>query len=351
VRIKSLDYRELLSSGSRKTGAEAMTKKFLIWQLASIMLSTVSLANAQQPGKAPRIGFLSAQSEFRSADRAAAFQRGLRDLGYSEGKNILIEYRWANGINDRLPDLVAELIRLKVDVIVTSGGNQAISAAKNATSTIPIVFTGAAATVSTGLVASFSRPGGNMTGVTIGSSELSGKRLELLKETNSKLSRVAYIFNPTSLSAPEVLRELEVSSKALGLQIQSLEVRQANEIEGAFDAAAKARAGALIVAQSPPVSSDLKRVINLAAKNRFLAIYSDKNWPEVGGLMSYGPSISDVHRRAATYVDKILKGAKPSELPIEQPMKFEFVINLKTAKQIGLTIPQRVLIRADKVIK
>src|SRR6266404_8038682 len=223
-----------------------MRRKIFGLLLSAMHFALCFSVEAQQPGKVSRIGFLSAQSESRSADRAAAFRQGLRDLGYSEGKDILIEYRWANGINDRLPDLVAELIRLKVDVIVTSGGNQAISAAKNGTNTIPIVFTGAAATVSTGLVASFSRPGGNMTGVTIGSTELSGKRLELLKETNSKLSRVAYIFNPTSLSAPEGVRELEVSSKALGLQIQSLEVRQANEIEGAFNAAAKARAGALI---------------------------------------------------------------------------------------------------------
>jgi ABC-type uncharacterized transport system substrate-binding protein len=329
-----------------------MSEKILVWLLTTFLLEIVSLADAQQPSaKVPRIGFLSSQSETRSADRAAAFRQGLRDLGYSEGKDFLIDYRWANGITDRLPDLAAELVRLKVDVIVTSGGTASMLAAKNATNIIPIVFTGSAATVPLGLVASFSRPGGNMTGVTNAGAELTGKRLELLKETNPKLSRVAYIFNPTSPGASEVLRELDVSSNALGLQIQSLEVRQANEIESAFDAAAKARAGALIVAQSPPVSSDLKRVINLAATNRFPAIYSDKNWPEAGGLMSYGSSISDVHRRAATYVDKILKGAKPADLPIEQPVKFEFVINLKTAKQIGLTIPPNVLVRADKVIK
>jgi len=328
-----------------------MKHKITVLTLSAI-LSTLSVpVMAQQPGKIARIGYLSAQSESRSGDRTAAFRQGLRDLGYSEGKNILIEYRWANGISDRLPDLAEDLVRLKVDVIVTSGGNIAILAAKNATSTIPIVFTGGASTVPLGLVASFARPGGNMTGVTIGAAELSGKRLELLKETNPKLSRAAYIFNPTTVSAIEVLKELDVSAKALGLHIQPIEVRQANEIDGAFAAAAKSRVGALVVAQSPPVSSDLKRIIHLAAKHRFPAIYADKNWPEAGGLMSYGSSISDVHRRAAVYVDKILKGANPGELPIEQPMKFEFVINLKTAKQIGLTIPPNVLARADKVIR
>jgi putative ABC transport system substrate-binding protein len=329
-----------------------MKKKIVFLTLCAMLLALSGFAEAQQPSaKVPRIGFLSPQSESRSADRAEAFRKGLRDLGYSEGKNIVIEYRWANGINDRLPDLAAELVRLKVDVIVTSGGTISILAAKNATNTIPIVFTGGAATVPLGLVASFSRPGGNMTGVTNAGAELSGKRLELLKETNPKLSRVAYIFNPSTPGASEVLSELEVSSKTLGLQIQSIEVRQSNEIDGAFDVAAKARTGALIIAQQPPVSSDLKRIINLTAKHRLPAIYSDKNWPEAGGLRSYGSSISDVHRRAATYVDKILKGAKPADLPVEQPMKFEFIINLKAAKQIGLTIPPNVLARADKVIR
>ena len=270
-----------------------MRRKIFGLLLSAMHFALCFSVEAQQPSaKVPRIGFLSAQSESRSADRVAAFRQGLHDLGYSEGKDILIEYRWANGITDRLPDLAAVLVRLKVDVIVTSGGTTSILAAKNATNTIPIVFTGGATTVPLGLVASFSRPGGNMTGVTNAGAELYGKRLDLLKETNPKLSRVAYIFNPTSPGASEVLRELDVSSKALGLQIQPLEVRQANEIEAAFDRGAKARAGALIVAQQPPVSSDLKRIINLTAKHRLPAIYSDKNWPEAGGLMSYGSSIS-----------------------------------------------------------
>jgi putative tryptophan/tyrosine transport system substrate-binding protein len=244
-----------------------MRKNSIGFALSAMFLALSFAVHAQKPGKIARIGYLSAQSESRSADRVAAFRQGLRDLGYSEGKNILIEYRWANGINDRLPDLAADLVRLKVDVIVTSGGNISILAAKNATSTIPIVFTGGSSTVPLGLVASFARPGGNMTGVTIGAAELSGKRLELLKETNPKLSRAAYIFNPTTLSAPEVLSELELSAKALGLQIQAIRVTQANEIDGAFAVAAKSRVGALVIAQSPPVSSDLNRIIHLAAKH------------------------------------------------------------------------------------
>ena len=324
----------------------------IVWFLAiSVMLGGAAIAQTQEPRKIPLIGFLSSQSASRSAERAAAFRKGLRDLGYVEGKNIVIEYRWADGITDRLPDLAAELVRLKVDVIVTSGGPSAMSAAKNATSVIPILITGGSAVVTSGLASSFSRPGGNISGVTNGGAELSGKRLELLKETNPKFSRVGYLFNPSPLGASEVVRELEVSAKALGLLIQPIEVTQANEIEGAFAAAAKARTSALIVAQTPPISSDLKRIIDLTVKNRFPAIYSDKSWPEAGGLMSYGADISDTHRRAATYVDKILKGAKPSDLPIEQPTKFEFVINLKAAKQFGLTIPQWMLVKADRVIR
>ena len=324
---------------------------FLISGLCALLLALSVSVDAQEPRKIPLIGFLSAQSASRSAERAAAFRQGLRGLGYVEGKNIVIEYRWADGISDRLPDLAAELVRLKVDVIVTSGGPLAMTAAKNASSVIPILITGGSSVVTSGLASSFSRPGGNISGVTNGGAELWGKRLEILKETNPKFSRVGYIYNPSTLGASEVARELEVSAKMLGLQIQSLKVTQANEIEVAFDAAAKARTSALIVAQTPPVSSDLKRIIDLTARNRFPAIYSDKSWPEAGGPMSYGANISETHRRAATYVDKILKGAKPADLPIEQPTKFEFVINLKAAKQIGLTIPQSVLYRADKVIR
>jgi putative ABC transport system substrate-binding protein len=308
-------------------------------------------AHAQQTKTIPRIGFLSSQSASRSATRAEAFRQGLRELGYAEGKNILIEYRWGNGVNDRLPDLAAELVRMKVEVIVTSGGNFTNEAARNATTLIPIVFTGGASMVTTGRVNSFSRPGGNITGVTNGNTELNGKRLELLKEADRKLSRFGYLFNPISFNVAEVLNELDLSSRALGLQIQRLEVRQANEIESAFELAARTSSGALLVAQTPPISSDLRKIIDLAAKTRLPAIYQDKSWPDSGGLMSYGSDISEVHRRAASLVDKILKGAKPAEIPVELPSKLEFVINLKAAKQIGLTIPESLLYRADRVIR
>ena len=214
-----------------------------------------------------------------------------------------------------------------------------------------IIITGGGSIVAAGLASSFSRPGGNITGVTNGSSELFGKRLELLKEINPKLSRVGFIYNPSLMSASENLKEIDVSAKALDLLIQLLEVVQATDIEGAFAAAVRSRTSALIISQQPPISSDLKRIITLTAKNRLPAIFSDKSWPEAGALMSYGANISDTHRRAATYVDKILKGAKPGDLPIEQPTKFELVINLKTTKQIGLSIPPNVLARADRVIR
>ena len=326
-------------------------KDILFTAFVVLLLAVCFAAEAQQPKKIPRIGYLSAQSESRSADRTEAFRQGLRELGYSLGKNILIEYRWADGDSDRLPSLAKDLVSLKVDVIVTSGGTQAISAAKDATNTIPIVFTGGSSAVSTGLVASFSRPGGNMTGVTLGGPELTGKRLEILTEIVLKLTRVAIMLNPTSSGTDSVMKESNAAAQGLGLQLQFLEVRQASEIETAFNMAIKARIGALCVQQNPPISSDLKRFVALAAKYRLPAIYVDKNWPDAGGLLSYGTSINDVHQRAATHVDKILKGAKPADLPVEQPKKFEFVINLKTAKQIGLTIPPNVLARADRVIR
>jgi putative ABC transport system substrate-binding protein len=326
-------------------------KIILCVSLGSLLFTVCFSAAAAQPNKVPRIGFLSTQSASRSAERADAFRQGLRELGYAEGRNILIEYRWADGISDRLPGLAEEFVRLKVDVIVTSGGNQAIRAAKNATTIIPIVFNGGGDVVAAGIAASFSHPGGNMTGVTLGGPELSGKRIEILKEVIPKATRVAIMFNPTNLGTELVMKESSAAAQGLGLQVQFLEVRQANEIESAFDAAIKARINALCVQQNPPISSDLTRVVTLAAKRRLAAIYVDKNWPDAGGLMSYGTSITEVHRRAAVYVDKILKGANPAELPVERPTKFEFVVNLKAAKQIGLTIPPNVLVRADRVIR
>jgi putative tryptophan/tyrosine transport system substrate-binding protein len=299
---------------------------------------------AQQPAKIPRIVFLSGQSASQTADSMKALLRGLGDLGYIEGKNIAIEYRWAEGKIERFPDFAAELVRLRVDVVVAAGGSPAIRVAKNATNAIPIVFVG----LGTDPVA---RPGGNITGVGSGGPELYGKRLELLKEAVPKLARVAYLRNPDNPATRLTEEEIRTSARALGLQIRAIDVHNANDLDSAFETATRAQATGLIVAQTPPMSSEVKRVVNLAAKSRLPAIYADTNWSDAGGLMSYSTDSRDVYRRAATYIDKILKGTKAADLPVEQPMKFEFVINLKTAKQIGLTIPPNVLVRADRVIK
>jgi putative tryptophan/tyrosine transport system substrate-binding protein len=330
------------------------TQKSRIFNLAIALLVMILLwarVAEAQPKQVPRIGYLSTQFASRVPASTNAFRQGLGELGYVEGKNIAIEYRWAEGKNDRLPELAAELVRLKVDVIVAAGGTPGMLAAKNATSAIPIVFTGGSDVVALGLVASLVRPGGNITGVSLGGPELYGKRLELLKETVPGLSRVGYLRNSDNPASRLTEEEITAAARALGLQIQTLEVRNTNDLDVAFGAATRAQAGGLIVAQTAPINSELKRVVNLAAKSRLPAIYADKNWPDVGGLMSYSTNTVDVYRRAAGYVDKILKGAKPADLPVEQPMKFEFVINLKTAKQIGLTIPPNVLARADRVIR
>ena len=306
---------------------------------------------AQEPKKVPRIGFLSGGSPSSFSRFTEAFREGLRELGYVEEKNIAIEYKWAEGINDRLPNLAAELVRLKVDVIVTSGGTTTIFAAKNATERIPIVMASSSDPVETGLVNSLARPGGNITGLTLGGPELYGKRVELLRETVPRVSRAGILFNPANPAAALALKETQAAAHALGLQLQSLEVRSPEDFESVFKAATKAQTGALIVTQQAPIFVHRQRVVALASKSRLPVMYAESEWPNVGGLMSYGPDINDNYRRAATYVDKILKGAKPAELPVERPTKFEFVINLKTAKQIGLTIPQSVLYQADKVIK
>ena len=266
-----------------------------------------------------------------------------------EGQNIVIEYRSAEGKFERLSDLAADLVRLKVDVIVAAGGIQAIRPAKNATSTIPIVMTGTADPVASGFVTSLARPGGNITGLTLDGPEFYGKRLELLKEAVPRVSRVAIFLNPTSASL--WLKEMQASAQALGLRIQSSDVQSVNDLEGAFQATTKWGAGGLTVAGDPVFTANRKLILEFAAKNRLPAIYPWRQYVEDGGLMSYDEKLSDLYRRAATYASKILKGAKPSELPVEQPTKFELIINLKTAKQIGLTIPANVLLRADKVIK
>jgi putative tryptophan/tyrosine transport system substrate-binding protein len=267
-----------------------------------------------------------------------------------EGKSIVIEYRWAEGKFDRLPDLAAELVRLKVDVIL-SGGPTATRPAKEATVTIPIVMAFDDDPVGSGFVASLARPGGNITGLSTLAPEISGKQLELLKEIVPRLSRVAVFGTSTRSGNAQALREIELAAGALGVQLQYLEVLDAKDIEAVFRAASKGRAGAVLALASPTLLLQRTQIAGLAVKNRLPAIYDRAEFVEDGGLMTYSVSITDLFRRAATYVDKILKGAKPADLPVEQPTKFELVINLKTAKQIGLTIPQSVLYRADKVIK
>ena len=305
-------------------------------------------AEAQQEGKVYRIGYL---KNGRIGPNEKAFREGLRKLGYVEGQNIVIEWRPAKGKLDRLPELAAELVRLKVDCIVAIGLGPT-GTAKRATTTIPIVMGNASGDpVQHGLVASLARPGGNVTGVISVSSDLAGKRLEVLKETLPKLSRVAILWIPTSPSAAYHVRETEVAARKLGVQLQSLEVRRADDIEKAFRAAGKRSADALIVVAAGGMSRHRKRILDLAVETRLPVMYTGSPWVRRGGLMSYATDSRELRRRAATYVDKILKGAKPADLPVEQPKKFELIINLKTAKEIGVTIPPAVLYRADKVIK
>jgi putative ABC transport system substrate-binding protein len=327
-----------------------MKKSFLIGLLASVLPATAPYAEAQQPKKVPRIGYLDGSSPSSVAARTEAFRQGLRELGYVEGKNIVIEHRYAEGKLDRLPALAAELVRLKVDVIVT-GGATVTRAAKEATTTIPVVMAQDPDPVGNGFVASLARPGGNITGLSSLTANLSGKRLELLKEILPKLSRVAVLGTSTNTGNTQQLRETEVAAGAFGVKLQYLDILGPKDIESVLQAASKGLAEAVLVLTSSVTNSHQTEIAELAVKSRLPAIWARAEAVEAGGLISYGVSIADLGRRAATYVDKILKGAKPADLPVEQPMKFELVINLKTAKQIGLTIPPNVLARADKVIK
>jgi putative ABC transport system substrate-binding protein len=322
-----------------------MKTKFIVYALPALILAAIHLAAAQQPKKIPRIGYFTG---IGSAPNEG-FLQGMRDLGYVEGKNILIEFRTTGGKSERLRELAAEFVRLKVDVIVADTAGE-VTAAKKATATIPIVMRGVADPIASGLVASLAHPGGNITGIATLAPELSGKRLELLKEVIPKLFRVA-ILTPLGEAFRTSRKEMEVTAQALGLQLQVLQIRGADELEGAFDAAKKQRAGALLQAQATYFSPYQSRIIDLAAKNRLPTMYFNRRSVEIGGLMSYGRDASYAGRRIASMVDKILKGTKPADIPVEQPMKFEFVVNLKTAKQLGLTIPPNVLARADKVIK
>jgi putative tryptophan/tyrosine transport system substrate-binding protein len=327
-----------------------MKGKLIICLLSTLLLSTDPLAQAQQPKKVSRIGFLLATSASAQESRLQAFRQGLRELGYTEGQNIVIDVRSGEGKPDRVSALAADPVGLKVDIIVT-GGPQATRPAKDATGTIPIVMAFDSDPVGNGFVASLARPGGNVTGLSALSPEISGKQLELLKEIVPKLSRVAVFGNSNEPVNPQLLRELELAAGAFGVQLQHLDVLRPKDIETAFRAATKGRADALLVLPSPVHTDQRKQIADLALKSRLPAIYFRADFVEDGGLMSYATNIVDLSRRAATYVDKILKGAKPADLPVEQPVKFEFMINLKTAKQIGVTIPQSVLYRADKVIK
>ena len=309
-----------------------------------------TVAQAQQPTKVYRIGYLTNASLSSVAARTEAFHQGLRELGYVEGKNIVIEWRSTEGKADRQPGLAAELVRLKVDVIVT-GGPAATRAAKEATVAIPIVMAFDIDPVGSGFVATLARPGGNITGLSTLSPEISGKRLELLKEIVRKLSRVAVLGNSTVPGNAQALRETERAAGALKVQLQYLEVQGPKDVETAFREASKRRADAVLVLQSAVLTSHRKQLIELAVKSRLPAIYDRAEFVEDGGLMTYSVSSTDLFRRAAYYVDKILKGAKPADLPIEQPTKFEFIINLKAAKQIGLTFPPNVLALADRIIR
>ena len=307
-------------------------------------------ADAQQPVKRPRIGWLAPGSASTSpASRLEAFRQGLGELGYIEGQNITIEYRWAEGKLERLPGFAAELVRLKVNVIV-AGGARTASVAKQATATVPIVVPFTSDLVGAGFVESLARPGGNITGLTAMSPELSGKRLELLKEGVPGISRVAVLWN--SVRSKEVKWELmQVAAQTLALKLQSVQVGGPNDVESAFGTIRKERSDALLVFNDSFTSAHRRRIADLASKRRLPAMYEEREFVDAGGVMSYGPHIPTMYRRAASYVDKILKGAKPADLPVEQPTKFELVVNLKTAKALGLTIPRSVLIRADQVIQ
>jgi ABC-type uncharacterized transport system substrate-binding protein len=322
-----------------------MKKRVFYPALAGLFLAVGFTVEAQQPKKVPRIGY---ESGVSSGEREEAFRQGLRELGYVEGQNIVIEWRFAQGKPDQVPRNAAELVRLKVDIIVTGGATDT-RAAKEATATIPIVMTNDNDPVGTGMVASLARPGGNITGLASLSAELRGKQLELFKETLPRLSHVVALYGPGTQSS--AMKETEVVARSLGLQLQSQMVKELDDLNRAFEAISKARTGALMVVGGLFATAQRKPLVEFAAKNRLPAIYYRPEFVEDGGLMSYDANRNDLARRAAVFVDKILKGTKPADIPVEQPTKFQLVINLKAAKQIGLTIPPNVLARADRVIK
>jgi putative ABC transport system substrate-binding protein len=329
-----------------------ITRRVFVGALTGGLLATPLAAEAQQPAKIARIGFL-ALDLAPNPHLPEAFRQGLRDLGYVEGRTVVIEYRDAKGKSERLPALAAELVALKVDVIVAPSTPAAL-AAKQATRTLPIVFATAGDPVTDGLVTSLARPGGNVTGLSILAPELVGKRLELLTQVVPGVSRVAVLWQPGAFgerTEKDMLKGAEVAARALGVRLQVVEVRGPADVDRALSDMTRARAGALTVLGGTMFFNERRRLVALAAKNRLPAVYIAREFVDAGGLMSYGPNVADLFRRAATYVDKILKGAKPADLPVEQPTKFELVINLKTARALGLTIPQPILGRADEVIQ
>jgi len=315
--------------------------------LAIFILGWVRIAEAQQFAKPPRVGILFIGG--RDQPHLESFKQGLRERGYTEGNNIILVYRYAEGKQERLDDLATEIVGEKVDVIVTTAAISA-RAARRVTRTIPIVMT-TGNPLETGLADSLAKPGGNVTGLTVMLSDLSVKRLELLKESFPKKNRVAALWSPIEREAVVGIKETTEAAKVLSLRLHVLDIRSADDIDHAFNAMTKARDSALVVILSPLVTLNSKRIVDLALKHRLPGIYPTRQFAEEGGLMAYGPLIGDLYRRAATYVDKILKGTKPTDLPIEQPMKFDFVVNLKAAKQIGVTVPPNVVVRADKVIR
>jgi ABC-type uncharacterized transport system substrate-binding protein len=329
-----------------------VVKKILLSIAASTIVAFACEADAQPRGRIPHVGILlpSAPTSTVDAVNLEAFRQGLRDLGYVEGRNIALEFRWAENREDQYPVLVAELIGLKVDLIYTSS-TPAVLVAKMATKTIPIVFPNSADPISTGLVESLARPGGNATGLSTMASDLWPKRMELLKETFPKVSRLAMIWNSSNLGMKLRARETLAAAASMSVTVQDRGVPNLDGLEKVFAILSKDRPDALLTMVDPFTRFHLKRILDFAAENRLPAMYEDRVFVEAGGLISYGPSVAELYRRSAAYVDKILKGAKPADLPVEQPTKFELVINLKTAKQIGLTIPPNVLARADRVIK
>jgi len=334
-----------------RSQSSGVSKGVVGFALCSILVALCVSAEGQQPSKVPKIGFLVVPSRSFFADRMESFRQGLHSLGYVEGKNILIEYRYAEGNLDRLAELAKELVGVKVDLIVTTS-TPSVLAAKNMTRTIPIVFAGVADPVASGIIDSLARPGGNATGLSILGPELGGKRLELLKEAVPGTTRVAFLWNsgPQGV-ASDAVKATETAAHALALQVKSLEVRDSKDFEKAFAAALRERVQSVLTNPGPVINTHRTRIVEFATENRLPAMYATPEFVEAGGLMSYALNYTDLFRRAATYVDRILKGAKPADLPVEQPTKFELVINLKAAKQIGLTIPPNVLARADKVLK